>query len=39
MVPMILFYPGTLDGESRLRFMDLPERQQTGAYNYRVRIY
>jgi len=39
LVPMILFYPGTLDGESSLRFMDLPEREQTGAYNYRVKIY
>ena len=39
MVPIILFYPGTLDGESSLRFLDLPEREQTGAYNYRVRIY
>jgi len=39
MIPIILFYPGTLDGESSLRFLDLPERYQTGAYNYRVRIY
>ena len=39
MVPIILFYPGTLNGESSLRFLDLPEREQTGAYNYRVRIY
>lgn len=39
LVPIILFYPGTLDGESSLRFMDLPEREQTGAYNYRVKIY
>ncbi len=39
MVPIILSYPGTLDGESSLRFLDLPEREQTGAYNYRVRIY
>lgn len=39
LVPMILFYPGTLDGESSLRFMDLSEREQTGAYNYRVKIY
>jgi len=38
-IPIILFYPGTLDGESSLRFLDLPEREQTGAYNYRVRIY
>ncbi len=39
MVPIILFYPGTRDGESGLRFLNLPEREQTGAYNYRVRIY
>jgi hypothetical protein len=39
LVPIILFYPGTRDGESSLRFMDLPEREQTGAYNYRVKIY
>jgi len=39
MVPIILFYPGTLEGEATLRFMDLPDREQTGAYNYRVKIY
>jgi Domain of unknown function (DUF1788) len=39
LVPIILFYPGTLDGDSSLRFMDLSEREQTGAYNYRVKIY
>ncbi len=39
MVPMILCYPGNLEGESSLRFMNLPEREQTGAYNYRVKIY
>lgn len=39
LVPIILFYPGTLEGESSLRFMGLPEREQTGAYNYRVKIY
>lgn len=39
LVPIILFYPGTLDGEHSLRFMDLSEREQTGAYNYRVKIY
>jgi hypothetical protein len=32
MVPILLFYPGTLDGENSLRFMDLSEREQTGAY-------
>jgi hypothetical protein len=39
LMPIIVFYPGTLDGESSLRFMDLSEREQTGAYNYRVKIY
>jgi hypothetical protein len=39
LVPIILFYPGTVDGDSSLRFMDLSEREQTGAYNYRVKIY
>lgn len=39
LVPIILFYPGTRDGESSLRFMGLSEREQTGAYNYRVKIY
>lgn len=39
MVPMILFYPGTRDGENSLRFMDLSDREQAGAYNYRVKIY
>lgn len=38
-VPIILFYPGTLDGEHSLRFMGMSEREQTGAYNYRVKIY
>lgn len=38
-VPIILFYPSTLDGEHSLRFMRLSEREQTGAYNYRVKIY
>jgi hypothetical protein len=39
LVPIILFYPGSLDGQHSLRFMRLPEREQTGAYNYRVKIY
>lgn len=38
MVPMILFYPGTIEGTTALRFMNLPDREP-GAYNYRVRIY
>ncbi|MCL6447595.1 MAG: DUF1788 domain-containing protein [Armatimonadetes bacterium] len=39
LVPIILFYPGTIEGESSLQFMGLSEREQTGAYNYRVKIY
>jgi hypothetical protein len=39
MVPIVLFYPGSLDGDHSLRFLGLPEREQTGAYNYRVKIY
>lgn len=39
MTPIILFYPGSVEGESSLRFMDMSDREHTGAYNYRVRIY
>jgi len=39
LVTLILFYPGTLDGENSLRFMGMSEREQLGAYNYRVKIY
>lgn len=39
LVPIILFYPGSIEGESSLQFMGLSEREQTGAYNYRVKIY
>lgn len=37
MVPIILFYPGTLEGTTGLRFMDLKDREALG--NYRVKIY
>jgi len=37
MVPLILFYPGTLEGTTGLRFMDLKDREAIG--NYRVKIY
>lgn len=37
MVPTILCYPGTLEGTTGLRFMDLPGREPMG--NYRVEIY
>lgn len=33
----ILFYPGTLDGTTGLRFMELKDREALG--NYRVKIY
>ncbi len=39
MVPIVLFYPGTVEGRTDLRFMNLPERANLGAYNYRVKIY
>lgn len=39
MVPIILFYPGILEGESGPRFMGLPNRGDTGVYNYRVKTY
>lgn len=35
--PTILFFPGTLEGQSELRFMDLKGRDVLG--NYRARIY
>jgi hypothetical protein len=37
LVPTILFYPGTLEGTTGLRFMALKEREALG--NYRVKIY
>jgi Domain of unknown function (DUF1788) len=36
-VPAILFYPGTMEGTTGLRFMGLKEREALG--NYRVKIY
>jgi hypothetical protein len=36
-VPIVLFYPGTLEGAAGLRFMGLKEREATGSY--RVKIY
>lgn len=36
MVPMILFYPGSLEGVTGLRFMDMRDREPMG--NYRVPI-
>jgi hypothetical protein len=37
MVPIILFYPGALEGTTGLRFMDLKDREVHG--NYKVKIY
>ena len=39
MVPIVLFYPGTAEGRTDLRFMGMEDRAATGAYNYRVKIY
>jgi len=36
-VTTILFYPGSIEGTTGLRFMDLKERDALG--NYRVKIY
>jgi len=36
-VPTILFYPGTIEGTTGLRFLGLKERDALG--NYRVKIY
>lgn len=37
MAPTILFYPGSLEGTTGLRFMSLKDRDALG--NYRVKIY
>jgi hypothetical protein len=39
MVPVILFYPGSAQVGTDLRFFDLPTRTDLGVYNYRVKIY
>ncbi|PIV21174.1 MAG: DUF1788 domain-containing protein [Deltaproteobacteria bacterium CG_4_8_14_3_um_filter_45_9] len=39
MVPIILFYPGTAEGKTDLRFMNMQDRANLGIYNYRVKIY
>lgn len=36
-VPTVLFYPGSIEGATGLRFMDLKDREALG--NYRVKIY
>ncbi|MHB2154483.1 BREX protein BrxB domain-containing protein [Calditrichota bacterium GD2] len=39
MVPIILFYPGSKESESELRFMNMEDRRAISGYNYRVKIY
>ncbi len=39
MVPVILFYPGTAEGKTDLRFMGIQDRAKMGTYSYRVKIY
>jgi hypothetical protein len=39
MVPVILFYPGTAEGKTDLRFMGIEDRAKLGMYSYRVKIY
>lgn len=36
-IPLIIFYPGTIEGNTGLRFMDIPGREALG--NYRIKIY
>jgi len=36
-IPTILFYPGSIEGTTGLRFMDIKDRDALG--NYRVKIY
>jgi hypothetical protein len=36
-VATVLFYPGSIEGTTGLRFMDLKDREALG--NYRVKIY
>lgn len=38
-VPAILFYPGSANVGTDLRFYDIPSEGNLGVYNYRVRIY
>jgi Domain of unknown function (DUF1788) len=39
MVPIVLFYPGSAETGTDLRFYNLPIDSNLGAYNYRVRVY
>ena len=39
MVPSVLFYPGSAEVGTDLRFYDLPVEGTLGVYTYRVKIY
>ena len=39
LVPSVLFYPGSAEVGTDLRFYDLPVEGSLGVYNYRVQIY
>jgi hypothetical protein len=39
LVPIVLFYPGSAEIGTDLRFFDLPVLGNLGDYNYRVRVY
>lgn len=39
MVPIILFYPGSVEEGTNLKFFNLPDKGAISAYNYRVKIY
>ena len=38
-VPVVLFYPGSAEVGTDLRFFDLPTKGSPGVYNYRVKVY
>jgi hypothetical protein len=38
-VPVVLFYPGSAEVGTDLRFYNLPMQGSPGVYNYRVKIY
>jgi hypothetical protein len=39
LAPAVLFYPGSAEVGTDLRFYDLPAEDSVGVYNYRVKIY
>lgn len=38
-VPAVLFYPGSAEAGTDLRYFDIPSQGSLGVYNYRVKIY